>query len=92
MSEKVIKAKSAVIAGWYSFKNRVKRNFVVNDGDGWTDLLIKIGIAVLIGGLVIAFINILIPDLFERVRDWIFGLFNFGGDAGGAGGGEGGGG
>ncbi|MBP3856327.1 MAG: hypothetical protein IK990_12030 [Ruminiclostridium sp.] len=92
MSDMVIKAKSAVIAGWYSFKNRVKRNFVINNGDGWTDLLIKIGIAVLIGGLVIAFINILIPDLFEKVREWIFSLFDFSDAAGGAGGagGEGG--
>jgi len=91
MSDMVIKAKSAVIAGWCSFKNRVKRNFVANNGDGWTDLLIKIGIAVLIGGLVIAFINILIPDLFEKVREWIFSLFDFSGTSGGTSGtGEGG--
>lgn len=92
MSEAIIKAKSVVIAGWFSFKNRVHRNFVVNNGDGWTDLLIKIGIAVLIGGLVIAFINVLIPDLFEKVKNWIFSLFTFDSApaGGGGGGGEGG--
>lgn len=90
MSEMVIKAKSAVIAGWFSLTNRVKRNFVANNGDGWTDLLIKIGIAVLIGGLVIAFINILIPDLFDKVKEWIFSLFNFDGTSGSTGGGDGG--
>lgn len=77
MSEMVIKAKSAAMTTWFALKNRVKRNFVANNGDGWTDLLIKIGIAVLIGGLVIAFINVLIPDLFDKVKTWIFSLFNF---------------
>lgn len=79
MSEMVIKAKSVAMAGWFSLKRRIKQGFVANNGDGWTDLLVRIGIAVLIGGLVIAFINIFVPELFEKVKEWILGLFDFGG-------------
>ena len=77
MSDMIINAKSAVMSRCFSVRERIRRNFVENRGDGWTDLLIKIGIAVLIGGLVITFIRLLVPKLFTEIEEWIFSLFDF---------------